>query len=131
MGGTMAARWREALEAHEKLDTERHLENDRALRKAEIAMDKRLDSLNEFREQLADQQRTFLPRAEYNGRHDQLEARIDDIQTRLIAMTSRLDEDVRHTDRSDRYRLSVPSILFAAMGVAVAIVSLFVALGLR
>jgi hypothetical protein len=127
----MAARWREALEAHDRLDLERHLANDQALRKAEIAMDKRLDSLNEFREQLADQQRTFLPRAEYNGRHDQLEQRLDDLQTRMIAMTARLDEDVRQTDRSDRYRLSVPSILFAALGVAVAIISLFVALGLR
>jgi hypothetical protein len=94
-------------------------------------MDKRLDGLNEFREQLADQQRTFLPRTEYNGRHDQLEQRLDDLHQRMIAMTARLDEDVRHTDRSDRYRLSVPSILFAALGVAVAIISLFVALGLR
>jgi SMC interacting uncharacterized protein involved in chromosome segregation len=37
---------------------------DRAVTKAELAADKRFESVNEFRESLADQQRTFMPRTE-------------------------------------------------------------------
>ncbi|MES2367004.1 MAG: hypothetical protein V4563_14105 [Pseudomonadota bacterium] len=37
---------------------------DRAVSKAEIAAEKRFESVNEFRSTLADQQRTLIPRAE-------------------------------------------------------------------
>lgn len=38
---------------------------DRAVSKAELAADKRFEGVNEFRQTLADQQRTLLPRAEF------------------------------------------------------------------
>lgn len=37
---------------------------EKAVTKAEVASDKRFEGVNEFRAQLADQQRTFMPRAE-------------------------------------------------------------------
>ena len=37
---------------------------DRAVNKAELATEKRFEGVNEFRQQLADQARTFMPRAE-------------------------------------------------------------------
>ena len=49
---------------------------DKAVNKSERAMDKRLDGMNEFRDALEDQNRTFMPRKE-------LESIIGDIQDKL------------------------------------------------
>ncbi len=47
-----------------------------ALRKAEVAIEKRFDSVNEFRAQLGDQARTFLPRPEFDIQQLAMGARI-------------------------------------------------------
>lgn len=48
-----------------------------AVNKAESASEKRFESVNEFRAQLADQQVTFLPRNEYNAQHEALEQKVE------------------------------------------------------
>lgn len=48
-----------------------------AVTKAEISSDKRFESVNEFRATLSDQARDFLPRKEYESRHEALMNRID------------------------------------------------------
>jgi hypothetical protein len=50
---------------------------DRAVVKEELASDKRFESVNEFRETLADQQRTLMPRAETESIVKAIEARLD------------------------------------------------------
>ncbi len=50
---------------------------ERAVMKAETATERRFEGVNEFRAQLADQQRTFLPRAEYEARHNTVTDRLD------------------------------------------------------
>jgi hypothetical protein len=53
-----------ALAAAKELVSNAQSAADRAVQKAEIASDKRFEGVNEFRAQLADQQRTLMPRAE-------------------------------------------------------------------
>ena len=51
-----------------------------AVIKADQATEKRFESVNEFRAQLGDQQRTFILRSEYEAGHKELTNRVDDIK---------------------------------------------------
>jgi len=53
-----------------------------AVTKAEQATEKRFEGVNEFRNTLADQQRTFIPRSEYEAGHMELTKRLDEIKTK-------------------------------------------------
>ena len=59
---------------------------DRAVAKAETATEKRFEGVNEFRSQLADQARTFLPRQEYDARHETLVDQMGAMGSRLTAL---------------------------------------------
>ena len=52
----------------------------KALEKAEMSMISRLEGMNEFREQLKDQNATFITRAEYDVNHKLHEVKIEAIQ---------------------------------------------------
>jgi hypothetical protein len=52
------------LDERDKRFDQRFNQMDRAVTKAEVATEKRFESVNEFRNTLADQQRTFIPRKE-------------------------------------------------------------------
>jgi hypothetical protein len=52
-----------------------------AVEKANVANDKRFDSVNEFRQQLADMQNTLIPRNEADARFNSFDARIVDIKS--------------------------------------------------
>lgn len=62
---------------------------DKAIEKAESATERRFDSVNEFRETLADQSATLLPRAEYLVQHEAMKITISAVEKRLTAMESR------------------------------------------
>jgi hypothetical protein len=78
-----------------KANAERNELAREAIAKADAATEKRFDAVNEFRAQLADQARTFLPRGEYDVNHEALAERITQLNERLSALelrlTSRLD----------------------------------------
>jgi len=61
---------------------------DRAVLKAEVASDKRFESVNEFRKTLADQQGTFMPRAEADVAHRALNEKLAGILKTVDAFTS-------------------------------------------
>lgn len=61
----------------------RLLDQQNAVKIANEASEKRFESVNEFRGQLNDQVRTFLPRAEYDARHETLENRVSELTNRL------------------------------------------------
>jgi hypothetical protein len=82
------------FKAHESFDEASHASgmlqiretmaaSDKAIQKAEHAMDRRLESLNEFRGQLRDQAGEFLTRREYNAGHDALTLRMSEILSRV------------------------------------------------
>lgn len=62
---------------HERMMREaEHQATQEALTAATSALEKRLEGMNEFREQLTEQTRTFLSRNEYEGKHEALIGRI-------------------------------------------------------
>jgi leucyl aminopeptidase (aminopeptidase T) len=54
-----------------------------AVNKAEIATEKRFEGVNEFREQLSDQSRTFIPRMEFENIHKNLNEKVDSVTKKL------------------------------------------------
>lgn len=62
---------------------QRFIAQEKAVQIANEASEKRFDAVNEFRGQLGDQVRTFLPRQEYNARHETLENRVSELTDRL------------------------------------------------
>lgn len=54
-----------------------------AVTKAENATEKRFESVNEFRQQLADQTNTFISRLEYDAQHKALEDKVSDLTDRM------------------------------------------------
>lgn len=54
-----------------------------AVVKAEDATERRFESVNEFRGQLNDQQRSFMPRLEYEQAHNALISRVDELTKRV------------------------------------------------
>lgn len=56
------------------------LYSERAVDKAEEAMCKRLEGMNEFRSQLSDQSKTFLTVTVYDANHKLLETKIEALQ---------------------------------------------------
>ena len=88
------AKVEERISANEKLvshnfDYQREIvstalqSSERAITKSENAHEKRLDSMNEFRQQLKDQQQTFIPRLEYEQNHRTLDDKIS-LNLRMI-----------------------------------------------
>ena len=58
---------------------------EKAVNKAERAAENRFESVNEFRAQLGDQQRTFLPRQEYDVQHRALDEKLNAVAESLGA----------------------------------------------
>ena len=76
----------DALTAQEKAVEAALLAAKEAVTKAEAATEKRFDSVNAFRAQLADQSASFMPRAEYDANHKALEDKsnmVGDRQNRM------------------------------------------------
>jgi|KBSMisStandDraft_5_1062788.scaffolds.fasta_scaffold71001_6 hypothetical protein len=55
----------------------------KAIDKAELATERRFEGVNEFRQTLSDQARTFMNREEYAIGHRALEQKVDDLKARM------------------------------------------------
>ena len=64
------------LEREKRID-ERFKSIDQAVSKAEQATERRFESVNEFRQQLGDQSRSFMPRQENENNNKSINDRID------------------------------------------------------
>jgi hypothetical protein len=85
---TEIAAVRQQIEATKEAASLAQSASDRAVEKAEIAAEKRFDSVNEFRSTLSDQQRTLMPRSEAEIRFAALATMIDALEHRATASTS-------------------------------------------
>lgn len=72
-----------ALVSTQKATESALLASKEAVVKAETATDKRFDSVNEFRAQLADQTATFIARPEYSAGHKSLEDKVTTLTDRV------------------------------------------------
>jgi hypothetical protein len=110
---------------------ERHMSAaETAITRASAATEKRFEGVNEFRAQLADQARTFLPRTEYQTAHEALGDRINTNAERLAAIelriTSRLDADQGAETGAEAARRRANALITAVIGglaVLIALVS--------
>ena len=57
--------------------------SDKAISKAEVATEKRFESVNEFRQTLSDQTKTFISKVEFEALRDTTGSRIADLSSRL------------------------------------------------
>src|SRR4029077_7149376 len=102
-----------ALNAQKEAIAAALLAADRAVNKAEIAREKRFEGVHEFRQQLADQAATFMPRAE--------------AEIRLSSLGEKLDQNTNQLSggagRSAAFKDSAQIVYyFFAIGVAIAAV---------
>lgn len=68
-----------------------------AIRVASEAQNKRLEGMNEFRQTLDDQVRTFLTREVFDRLHERLEADVDAITTRMTQMDAQAAANFKWT----------------------------------
>jgi hypothetical protein len=71
--------WAESISLKDYFDT-KLCGMERATNLARDSMEKRLESMNEFRQSLKDQSSTFLTRQEYDAKHALLEQKIETLQ---------------------------------------------------
>lgn len=111
-----------------KLIDERQSANERDIEKSMAAAEKRFESINEFRAQLADQALTFMPRAEaqaiFKSVIDRLESQSKAVATSQAELRSRLDIIAGSSTGEDSHRLDTNrliTVIISAIAVAVAI----------
>jgi hypothetical protein len=90
---------------------------EKAVTKAEMATEKRFDSVNEFRNTLSDQAKTLLSRTEFEASRDSLAEKVSDL-------SSRMD---RNDGRSGGYGSSW-LVIIGAIGLVQMIVLIYFAL---
>lgn len=110
---------RDALTAQEKAVNAALTAAQQAVQKAEMAAEKRFDAVNEFRGQLADQAKEFLPRNEYSVAHTALNEKVSTLEARANQMTGRT------SGMSDGWGYIIGAIgaLAAVVAIVVAVVS--------
>jgi hypothetical protein len=74
---------RTIIDLHEAKSASLLTLSDRAISKAEIATEKRFESVNEFRQTLSDQTKSFITKAEFEALRDTAGNRIADMSSRL------------------------------------------------
>jgi hypothetical protein len=91
---------------------------EKAVTKAEVANEKRFDSVNEFRAQLNDQARNFMPRKEYEVQQEALARRLTALERSQSTSGGRTEgADVRFAQI-----ISVLAVVVAAATIVIAIV---------
>lgn len=113
--GTQEKAVASALAAQEKAINAALAAASTAVNKAEVAVEKRLEGVNEFRAQLADQQRSLIPRAE-------ADAEFRAMREQISALTTRLD---RTEGRSAGVHASTATLVTIIL-VAVAVMGLVI-----
>jgi hypothetical protein len=84
-----------------------------AVAKAELAAEKRLDSVNEFRAQLSDQTATFIPRAE--------------AEQRFVTTNDKISELAARQDRNEGKSTGISTlwgVIVGAIGLVAAVVTI-------
>lgn len=82
-------RYQQRFEAQERALESALSSAKEAVDKAQVAAEKRFDSVNEFRNTLADQQRNLLPRQEYQVQHKALEEVVKAVSDRVDIVAQR------------------------------------------
>jgi flagellar motor component MotA len=104
---------KELHEAHSTAHSDRHIAEQQAVRAATTAMDRRLDEMNNFREQLRDQASTFARKEMVDSVETQASRQYEEL--RALIQTER--EERRATEGVKRGMSSTTAIIVTAIGV--------------
>jgi len=104
---------------------------EKATAKAELAAERRFESVNEFRKALTDQTATFIPRGEYDAANaavaDRVNANADRVAALELRLTSRLDRgegsEAGAAGQRGEQRLNLSQVI-AGIATIVAVVTL-------
>jgi hypothetical protein len=119
----------DALGAAEKAVSAALTSADRAVMKAEVAAEKRFESVNEFRNTLADQAATLLPRSEAEARFNAVAEKVGTLQAQMATFVgSTMGNREANDDRRAGSTLTAGQMaaIAAFLVVALMIVALFV-----
>ena len=94
-----------------------------AVEKAEVASNKRFDSVNEFREQLADVIRTFLSRDLAEVSFKNVDERLRKVSDELAVLRQAAAEDQARDDGSRENKLDSRAFFIAIFGLLLSIVA--------
>lgn len=100
--------------------------SEKAIGKAEIATEKRFDAVNEFRAQLADQARTFMPRNEALQLADQATSRIREVADRTGDQIRELREWRNRTEGAGQGTKDNRVAIFTSITAAVGVLSVII-----
>ena len=107
---------------------------EKAVGKAETANERRLDSVNEFRQQLGDQTASFITRNEYSAAHQSLTDKLDTATRALterlgaleLRLTSRLDTGAGRDSGQDAVRAGTRANIATGVAILAVIVSVII-----
>ena len=74
---------------------------DKAVGKAEMAVEKRLEGMNEFRQQMADQQKTYITRNEYDLNHKALEIKMEVFDKTISDKMEAVNKNINDREEGD------------------------------
>lgn len=115
-------RYSQRFDAQEKAVQAALANAERALSTASSAADKRLDSMNEFRGALRDQQNTFIPRSEVSGMVRALSDKIERLEADLA---SRTGSKAQAAERQTGVMWLVGLVVAVVVGLVGAVVGFF------
>lgn len=97
---------------------------EKAIAKAELATEKRFESVNGFRAQLSDQVNTFIPRKEAEQRLDAVIGRLNALETRISESLARVHSRLDLGDGSRQGVTDLRATIFGAAGFVSAVVGI-------
>lgn len=103
------------LKDFKALEESRFQSLEKAVRLAARQMEKRLDSMNEFREQLKDQSNTFLPRDSFEAKHELIQKQVDElrmIQAEVRGKASQMSVSVAYIGIGISFLVAIIDFIF-------------------
>lgn len=97
---------------------------EKAVLKAEVATEKRFESVNEFRKQMGDMQTTLAPKSEVNMRFDAANARIDVVAKALETIVNLLSNTKGKSEGTASTGTVIVTVVNILLVIAVIVISL-------
>lgn len=105
------------IDAVEKLNQKTFEMNNLAIKKAEDAMNLRLESMNEFRASLKDQQSVFATKAEFHSHVTSNETAIDDLKKQVAKIQTSLEVTATKAGMPMVYIIGLGSVVSLVLGI--------------
>jgi hypothetical protein len=115
-----------------RLDYQRD-EQDSALQTAKVEMDRRLEGMNEFREQLEKREKEAVSRAEFKIAFDQLTDKVNRLEVRAEKFLDENDKEVYEAKINEisKQKAMLDGKMITAMCIVAAVISALIIIGAK